>query len=169
MKRDDDGWKVSGQNLQKYWLTVMANFVGDAPAQIKALERSLAEDAPFLNCVIQAHRGNNGPIIEILRSDYEITPDDRQALAFYLQGGFAGPKKRRGRPKGAENEAATIATKFYREWKDLNRRLGIRDHGKSDQMKDEAARFVADEYVSRLQANTDTTRENMERGKNRQN
>ena len=165
--KDTKDWFVSGQNLQKFWMSVIENFARDAPAQIEAHERNLAEGAPFLNAVIQLSRGNSAPVIEILLSEYEITTEDRETLAFYYKGGFSRPRKK-GRRNGAEHEAAIIAKRFYSEWKDLNRRMAIRDHGNSDEMKDEASRFITEQYMPVLRADQELTRQNMERGKDRQ-
>jgi hypothetical protein len=51
--------------------------------------------------------------------------------------------EKRGRPKRRwARSCARIAIKFYRDWKEANRRNGICDWGHGDEMKDEACRLA---------------------------
>lgn len=167
MSEAKPSWQELGKNLQQYWIDVFQKFRKNGPADFRRHEAELADQHPFLNAVVQLNRGNRQPIIDYLRSDNPISSDDRADLAFYFEGGLSH-KPRKGRKNGAEHEAGLIAVKFYKEWKDMNRRHRVTDHGNSDHMKDEAARFVVEDYLPHWQADYETTRENMERGKNRQ-
>ena len=79
-----------------------------------------------------------------------MTQFDRKTLAELLEWHFTGEsevKIPRGRPANTwAKGCAHVANKFYRDWKETNKRREIRDWGHSDEMKDEACRVAIDLY-----------------------
>jgi hypothetical protein len=54
-----------------------------------------------------------------------------------------------GRPTGrVPRLAATMATYFYDAWRTENQKCGIADYGHRREMKDDAARFIVEDYFS---------------------
>jgi len=70
-------------------------------------------------------------------------PDADEARRRQTPRAQAGARRNRG---GNSRSCARVAIKFYRDWKDANRRNGIRDWGRGDEMKDEACRFAIELY-----------------------
>jgi hypothetical protein len=104
--------------------------------------------------VAEAQFGDPSSLVAFLRSGHKLTQFDRNELAGMLGVIFTGqakPAKQRGRPKQTLIPVfVNVARRFYREWKDANRRKGISDWGHGDEMKDESCRFAIASYVDRF-------------------
>ena len=100
--------------------------------------------------VAEAQFGDPSSLVAFLRSGHKLTQFDRNELAGMLEVIFtrrAKPAKQRGRPKQTLIPVfVSVARRFYREWKDANRRKGISDWGHGDEMKDEACRLAIELY-----------------------
>ena len=110
---------------------------------------------------IAAHQGDIRPLVRLLRSEIECTPDDREILAEYLEGGFA---RKRGRPKARATDflrrapdppkiAVAFAERYLRVWR---ARYGlkntyVRPDGAKVPLVDEACRVA----IARLERVSD--------------
>jgi hypothetical protein len=100
--------------------------------------------------VALAIEGDPSTLVKHLNSRKILTRFDRIVLADLLDAAFKGETRAAlhplGRPKKiAAQSCATVALRFYGDWKANNRRLGVRDWGHSDEMKDQAC-HVAIEF-----------------------
>ena len=92
--------------------------------------------------------GEDGAVATYLRAN-RLTDEDQVTLARFLDGDMKPPPRSRGQPKKNARGAAEIALRFYDEWKDLNRRLAVPDHGNAEAMRTEAVRFITEDFLSR--------------------
>jgi hypothetical protein len=106
----------------------------------------------WIAVVCNAMRGDPSYLVKHLRSRRALTQFDRKMLAECLEAHLTGEVgKDRGRPqKHYARLLARMALIFYQEWKQINRRQGIRDHGHGGEMKDEACRVALDFYDAGL-------------------
>jgi hypothetical protein len=139
-------WRDVGQALQKiwrgrrgctcYWCVVHQ----DTPLGRR--------ENYWLAVVADATRGNPSLLVKHIRRG--LTPFDRNLLADTLAEILKKEPEqteRRGRPRRKWlRSCAHSAIRFYRDWKDANRRNGIHDWGHGDEMKDEACRLVIEIY-----------------------
>jgi hypothetical protein len=96
--------------------------------------------------MVDAIQGNPSRLLEYLGSERPLT--NRREVASCLALAFKKPNPRTGRPrKGDVQLFASQALIFYEEWKQLNRRLGIRNYGHANDMKEEACRVILDLYA----------------------
>jgi len=107
-----------------------------------------------VDAVVQAHMGDPSELVELLKTS-TFTKLDRSILAELLDAVFRGEIDDAcapdGRPKNiAARFCADLAITFYTIWKSMNRRLGIKDWGHSDEMKDEACRLAIEYHRKRL-------------------
>lgn len=131
--------QMSGRRLQKRWLKLQALFQ-DQMRKVSQVPRPAAYE--LIAALYQYSRGRPEFFVAYLRSDRPITRSDRENMAQIFEEKFDLTPKL-GRPRHLKNRsAATEALFFYRLWRAENRRLGIRDHGQGDAMKDEAVRFI---------------------------
>ena len=88
-------------------------------------------------------------LAEYLRSDRPLSARDREELALLIEekvirGQFKKP--RRGQRNTKVHVAARFALEFYDVWRAENKERGVDDYGRSNYMKDEAAK-IAIEYL----------------------
>ena len=143
-------WRDVGQELRKIWRRRIqtcddywSSVYQDTPRRQRANY--------WIRLVGNALHGSPSSLLKHLRRG--LTPVDcillADALAIIIPDVTkpAEPTKQRGRPKRAwARSCADEAIKFYRDWKDANRRNGIRDWGHGDDMKEEACRFAIELY-----------------------
>jgi hypothetical protein len=98
-------------------------------------------DDSFVAAAIDAeYHDDRGPLIRYL-SERPLGRQEQFALAQILE----KPERKTGRPRELETLAAeAVASFFYREWRNRNRRSGISDHGHRGEMKDYAASFAVE-------------------------
>lgn len=142
-------WKDVGQELRKIWR---------GRQRCDCYWCSVYQDTPrgqrenyWVAVVGEALDGDPSSLVKHLRRG--LTPVDRNLLADTLadvlpdRAERAKQTKQRGRPKRQRaRSCAGVAIKFYRDWKDANRRNGINDWGHRDGMKDEASRLAIELY-----------------------
>jgi hypothetical protein len=100
-----------------------------------------------------ARRGDTSALVEHLNSRRTLTRFDRRCLAEELDASFKGEwgRPRIGRPrKVAAHSCASVAVKFYKDWKEINLQCGIKDWGYSDEMKDEICRIAIEAHAARF-------------------
>jgi len=109
------------------------------------------EQEYWINVAAKVMTGDPSPLVRRLRDERVPTLEDMHAFADMLELASDEIRQRRrggrgGRPR--QNILTRLFAKralvFYEEWKQANRRLGVRDHGHRDAMKDEACRVVLD-------------------------
>jgi hypothetical protein len=120
----------------------------------------------WVDAVVQAHWGDPSELVELLKTS-TFTKLDRSILAELLDAVFRGEIDDAcapdGRPKNiAARFCADLAITFYTIWKSMNRRLGIKDWGHSDEMKDEACRVAIEYHQKRLSRRMTVRHSNME-------
>ena len=98
--------------------------------------------------------GDPSELVELLKSS-PFTKADRSILPQLLDAAFGGEIDDAcapvGRPKNiAARFCADLAITFYTVWKSINQRLGIKDWGHSDEMKDDACRVAIEYHQKRL-------------------
>jgi len=94
----------------------------------------------FVRALYAAARGDNAPILECLRGDRPLPEFWRINLRAYFRGDFS---RGRGQPRDELSHlAARDALNFYRWWRRENERLGVKDFGHREEMKDTAVNFV---------------------------
>jgi hypothetical protein len=103
----------------------------------------------WVNAVVFALNGDPSTLVDHLNSRKALTQFDRTILADLLDAVFRGEIDNAwasvGRPKNiAARTCASVAIKFYKDWKAINQRWKIKDWGHSDEMKDEACRVAID-------------------------
>ena len=144
-------WQDVGRELRKQFI---------AQAQLPcSCDSCILQDTPrgqranYWSVVIfTAIDGDPSLLVRHLRSRRKLTRFDRNSLAKYLEFAFTEALQRKsqktaGRRKHTwAQQCAYVAIKFYRDWKDANRRNGINDWGHGDEMKDEACRLAIELY-----------------------
>jgi len=109
-----------------YWIRLVGNALHGSPSSLLNLLKHLRRGLTPVDCILLADA------LAIIIPD--VAARDK-------------PTNQRGRPKRDwARRCADVANKFYRDWKDVNRRNGIRDWGHGDKMKDEACRFAIELY-----------------------
>ena len=104
----------------------------------------------FARALYQHARGNSQLLIDYLRSDALFSANDREQCAQVLEG-VLERNKSRGRPRNSLARAAAMQSRiFYKMWRKKNKEAGIRDHGYGDKMKDDAVRFVIEDFEPHL-------------------
>jgi hypothetical protein len=125
LKKMDDLLRENADEFIKYWSSPQREFEW---------------------AVLSLAKGDPKRFIEYLRSDRPIL-FDRQRLAILLeqaQTPRGGPLHHRGM-----HSVAGVALHLYKMWHEENIRHGINDRGRSNYMKDEAARIVLDQELVR--------------------
>ncbi len=111
--------------------------------EMRARELSYIEewaiDRDFLKACRALDESNPGPLAEYLRSDRPLGKMERDLLGRLLWQ-LVQPGKAKGRPRSEKMMLAFYALDFYRGLRQRNKRLGIKDHGHGNSMKDFAAR-----------------------------
>jgi hypothetical protein len=120
----------------------------------------------WVDAVRAAEMGDPSHLVHRLKTS-AFTRWDRNTLAELLDAVFRGEIDDAcapdGRPKNiAARFCADFAIKFYTVWKSMNRQLGIRDWGHSDEMKDEACRVAIEYHQKRLSRRMTVRHSNME-------
>lgn len=145
-----DKIKKVGQELQAYWLDMHRKAREGLPEKLAAQRQRLDEMDPFGAAIRRFDEGDKRAVAEYL-SDHQLTDENRAQLATYaLEMMLDAAKPKSGRPKGNALGAAKIAKRFYREWREWNKRRGFSDHGHGEKMKEEAVRFICDVFLSRI-------------------
>lgn len=114
-----------------------------------SLERHLVavgSQAPLLRAVIAHRRGDISAIPRLLRSDYQLTTDDRETLAHFLEGGFDEPLKA-GRRKSNERWVGMEASLFLADWRDIAKRENVSIYGHTKKMRDQAIEFIIADFI----------------------
>ena len=142
-------WRDVGQELRKIWRRQIQTCDDDYWS-------SVYHDTPhgqlvyyWIELVGNALHGKPSSLLKHLRRGLTLVDSIMLAdtLALILPDLAGRGKQTGGRPKRAwARSGANKAIKFYRDWKDANRRNGIRDWGHGDEMKDEACRFAIELY-----------------------
>jgi hypothetical protein len=162
-------WERIGRDLQEEWLRAWRLAVVGKKERMERQRADLDRVAPLRPLIRQYYEGDASPIAAYLRT-YQLSQDDQDTLARFFEGAFTPERPERGAPKSNERAAAGWALRFYRDWKEHNKRLGVDDRGCADDMKTEAARFIVHDILSHAYGlNEEIVRANMDRSKNRQN
>lgn len=114
-----------------------------------SLERHLSKlesQEPMLRAVVAHRRGDSSAIPRLLRSDHQMTTDDRETLAHFLEGGFDQPLKA-GRPKSNERWVGREASLFLADWREIAKRENVSTYGQTEKMRDAAIEFIIAEFV----------------------
>jgi len=129
---------------------------------------------PFMRAILKHREGDSSALIAYLRSDKPLDWGQRWDIAALFE-----PKpevSRRGRPQKKEHRlAASVAKRFYEDWKQYNKHNGITAHGHAREMKDRALEFTACKlhpnwrWIWTGAGERDTALQMMERGKSRRN
>jgi hypothetical protein len=99
----------------------------------------------FMITLTEHARGNSKFLVDYLRSDRPLSALEREHFAQALEG-VLDRKRPRGRPLNRDKRTAAMqAIVFYKAWRVENKLAGVKDHGHSAAMKDEAAKFVIHE------------------------
>jgi hypothetical protein len=159
-------WRESGRLIQREFLewkkspNVFRNDPGDL---LGRYERS------FRGALLSHLGGDASKLVSYLRSDRPISSEDRNDWADVLEGKFSREPRRR--PKNRDvHGAARVALLVYREWRHRNDLNGVSDWGFRDEMKDEAIRFVLEEFEPpEHEVKPEAVRELMDREKSRRN
>lgn len=158
--------EATKRRLQERWLKQHAS-IHDSLRNARRKPPHPSDE--FLAAVYQCSKGQPQYLIDYLRSNRPIRQQDRENLAQLFEGDPEQKSKRRRPRAHALRSAALEAVFFYKSWRAENRRLGIRDHGQGDAMKDEAARFVVKELHRRVNVKPESVRALMERPAHRRN
>lgn len=160
-------WERTGRDLQQEWLRAWILATANRNERMARQRADMDQTVPLRPLIKQYQDGDAGPIAAYLRT-HQLTEDDQDTLARFFEGAFAPEPPTRGPPKSNERAAAGWAADFYREWKDLNKRVGVDDRGCADDMKTEATRFIVQDFLSHSYGlDEEKVRANMERGKDR--
>jgi hypothetical protein len=139
-RNDAASWKDTGRKLAEERAEEhqnMRRLVAEIASRVMA-EPHEAPTREWSDAVHAACNGDPSRLVEYLRSERALTRTDRDLLATFLPSML-----KKGRPgKDEVKSLARVALVFYQEWKQLNRRLGIRDHGHADDMKQQACRVA---------------------------
>jgi len=154
-------WRDIGEGLKDQWRRMHDGLDRRVSDHFARVER----DAPMLFAVIQARRGNPAAIPALLRSNVPLKADDRETLAFYLEGGFEGSPRGPGAPKGLATQIAGKTGRFVDEWKDICRQNHISTHGATDDMRGEAAEFICSELGVADRVDIETVLQYLRKGK----
>jgi hypothetical protein len=125
----------AGQRCDCYWCRVYQN------------SRRGRRENYWVGVVAFAALGDPSALVKNLDSRRKLTRFDRRVLADLLAAVFSKEPERAlhpiGRPKHiAARACASVARRFYSDWKAINRHWCISDQGHSDEMKDEACRVA---------------------------
>jgi hypothetical protein len=146
-------WRDVGQALRAQFLERACDPCDCYYCRCHSSKRGQREKR-WVDAVLAAVMGDPSELAELLKT-LALTKLDRNILAELLDAAFGGEIDdacaRVGRPKNiAAQFCADRAITFYTGWKSINRRLGIRDWGHSDEMKDEACRVAIEYHRRRL-------------------
>jgi hypothetical protein len=89
--------------------------------------------------------GDPLPLETYLRSERPLGRQERKILAAVFHRRYASKGGRS--PDSLLRIAATLACAFYDAWRELNRKIGVRDRGHSLEMKDYAARVMTEIWL----------------------
>lgn len=149
MKASGGGLSVENQKvvhrLQKRWLKNIA-FV---QRTFQARRRSPPDSRfTFIMAVYQCSKNRPQDLIDYLRSNRPLERNERDILADFFEDQMKPAKKpKRGRPRlRLHRTTAWEASFFYKQWREENKRMGVMDRGQGNAMKDEAVRFVIEEF-----------------------
>jgi hypothetical protein len=102
-------------------------------------------DAKFLQAFrVLSQRNDPEPLVEYLWSDQPLGLPERDMLARVIWRMAQPGKKKTGRPRSGKRELARFALHFYKSLRERNKRLGIKDRGQCDDMKDFSVRAVVE-------------------------
>jgi hypothetical protein len=93
----------------------------------------LAEIWQFIGAVIEAGRHGKRHLIDLLRSDYPLTADDKRCLADFLDGKI---RPRRGRPRAQVGSPADDLDRAIHWVRFIKQKM--RQHGRAYRIHDEA-------------------------------
>jgi hypothetical protein len=145
-------WWDMGQALRARFLERAGDRCDCYSCRYQSTKRGQRENY-WITAVALAQMGDPSLLVEHLNSRRHLTQFDRRILADLLEGFFKGETRisaSAGRPKNISVQAcASVAIKFYTDWKAINRQWRIKDWGHSDEMKDEACRVAIDCHRAR--------------------
>jgi hypothetical protein len=149
-------WREVGEALRNRWReTALEGVRREAPVE---LLQSVPEPGPGMSWVIAWYDPKLDPnFIEALK---KTTEDDKSSLAAYLTSDKPLGRRERerlarlltktrktGRPPNVQLQAAaSLAMMFYKEWRALNKKQGISDHGYCRDMKDYSAQWSVEDW-----------------------
>jgi hypothetical protein len=146
-----NNWQDVGRELRKQFI---------ARAELPcSCDSCILQDTPreqrknyWVMVVCKAMDGDPSMLVRHLRSRRKLTRLDRNELAEHFEQILTNELQRKSQKTGGRRKhtwaqsCAHVAIKFYRDWKDANRRNGINDWGHGDEMKDEACRLAIELY-----------------------
>lgn len=138
------GWRTIGEGLKNQWQRMHDGI----PEQVARLRERTERDAPMLAAVIAHRRGDAAAIPALLRSATPLSDDDRETLAFLLEGGFDDPPRGPGAPPGLAKQVAGKVSYFVDEWQEICERNDVSTYGATDEMRAVATAFILDELGS---------------------
>jgi hypothetical protein len=148
-------WREVGKKLREFY--IVRTYQGCNCwwcSQYQNSKRGRRENY-WVDVVARAITGDPSALVEHLHSRRTLDRFDRIVLADLLDAAFKGVVQselhRTGRPKElATHSCASTASRFYKDWKAINKSFGIRDWGHSDEMKDEACRVAIESLAHRM-------------------
>jgi hypothetical protein len=159
MMADVTDWRKTGEALREFMQQRASQFVartarqavvvGELPppastmtfqAPVQHIDLEFIQAVEFLET-----RGNPLRLEKYLRSDRPLGSQERKILAGVLHHRYASKGGRS--PDTLQRITATLACAFYETWRQLNKKTGIRDRGRAAEMKDYAARTMAQIYL----------------------
>jgi hypothetical protein len=149
------GWRENGERLREHWrniavkhaqentpLDLMKALPEPGPSMMWTITVSPKLNPEFVNALRECSADDMAPLAAYLASDKPLGPRERKRLAAMLPEG-----RKTGRPKNTQlRAAASAAAFFYKEWRALNEKQGIADHGRCGAMKDYSAQWVVEDY-----------------------
>jgi hypothetical protein len=151
-------WHQNGERLRKEWReNALEGIKRELPPQLISLMESLPEPGPgnmweikrrreglsdeFMEALNASTDDDMSPLANYVASDKPLSQEERKVLSLRL------PKRKTGRPQDTQlRTAASIACMFYKEWRELNKRLQVRDHGHCPEMKEYAAQWMVEDW-----------------------
>ena len=171
-KREGDAaldWRDVGRQLeqkQKAFDEEMATLDVDAQSsEFKAILEDIHCENDLIAALRQAAKGDPTSIVDWLGSDRPLSSSFRRFLLDYFRGEFA---PQRGEPRDdLRDMLTTYAERFFREWREENKRLGISDHGHRAEMREEAIRFTQERFFIFEKIDPEKVRDLMNRPRSR--
>ena len=148
-------WQDVGEQLKKRYLDRALDGCDCYSCRNQHSKRGQRERY-WIDCVTFALMGDPSDLVKHLKSRRALTTFDRQSLGDLLDAAFTGEATKTGdhrstgRPRDiAARSCASVALKFYKDWKTINQRERIKDWGHSDAMKDQSCDLALEVHSRR--------------------
>jgi hypothetical protein len=150
------------ERLKQEWRDRLAS-LAEAGRRFALHARDDDPEYLFIKACFAAGDGDQTALLDWLRSDRPLPDGFREYLADLISGRRFRRRQTRGRPREyvEEHARALFARMFYREWLAANRREGINDFGKRDEMRNESIRIVGEVFAP-VDIDTEVVRKSMD-------